>query len=714
MRLLPSLAVLLLLSSGLPSIEAAGSKPEPPPLFYGLLEDHPEGREKAAAPHPRAGEPPTGLAELLADLEGFEKVLVPNEVFGGFDKGDSSSRVLVTMLEPEKSARIAMLADPDARADVRRMVAERVNPVIAEVQVNEPGFELIQQYENFPVFAAHADLGALIALMEDPRVQIIEADGTSELQTAQGLPLINAIGPRSQYDGSGVTLAIIDAGFDYMHPALGGGAVPNGKITQGWDFIGNQPDFRMLNSTHGTAVAGVAAGLNTSSGDYIGGVAPGAKIAGLNTFPDGEPSGQDSHNMAALDWTITYQHFDPQNPILVVNMSLGSPSFMSGICNELKPAYSSALDAVFSAGMMVVAAAGNEGLCGTIGYPACVGSVIAVGAVYDANIGPAGWCVNHYSCLNSGVVCGEANPPNGIHIDQTTAAKMVTGYSNSGTALHVFAPSNDATTPLTGGGVQTTFGGTSTASPYTAGALTVLQHAAKANTGNFLTPVEAFGILTSTGEVITDWKVPSISRRLVNLQGMVAAVDNGGGSAPANDNFPGTSIQSSQGSITGTTTDATRQQGEPVHANVATNSGSVWYTWVAPTGGEFTFSTCEGASFDTVLAVYTGNNVGSLSLVAANDDAPDCDNRSRVAFNASPGATYRIAVAGYNSATGTFTLDWQSTSTASGRDIGDFTGDGCVNFADFVFLLDNWGQSAPGGAYGFADFVPLLNNWGNC
>ncbi len=464
----------------------------------------------------------------------------------------------------------------------------------------------------------------------------------------------------------------------------------------------------MPNSTHGTAVAGVAAGLNTDQGDFIGGVATGAKIAGLNVFPDGPGPADDSYVIAALDWTVNNQFGDPQNPILVVNMSLGSPSFMEGFCDTLKPAYTNALNAVFSAGMMTVASAGNEGFCNTIGYPACVASTVAVGAVYDANVGSKAWCLNFFSCLNIGVQCGNTDPPGALHFDQTTAGKMVTGYSNSGSALHIFAPSNDAQAPLTGGGYWDDFGGTSTAAPYTSGAVTVLQHSAKAQLGRHLLPVEAFNILAGTGEMITDWKSPQTSRPLVNLAGMIDLLE-ALPPAPANDNFPGQSLPGHTGAVQGTTVNATREVGEPAHTGQG-QSGSVWYTWTAPAAGQTTISTCQAASFDTVLSVYTGNAVGNLFLLVENDD--DCELRSRVQFNAVAGATYRIAVAGFGTESGTFTLDWQGQPGPSGRAIGDFNDDGCVNFQDFVYLLENWGGSVGGTPIGFGDFVALLENWG--
>ncbi len=49
---------------------------------------------------------------------------------------------------------------------------------------------------------------------------------------------------------------------------------------------------------------------------------------------------------------------------------------------------------------------------------------------------------------------------------------------------------------------------------------------------------------------------------------------------------------------------------------------------------------------------------------------------------------------------------------AEARAQGDLNNDGVVNFSDFVFLLEHWGQEIGGTPIGFPDFVAILNNWG--
>jgi hypothetical protein len=106
----------------------------------------------------------------------------------------------------------------------------------------------------------------------------------------------------------------------------------------------------------------------------------------------------------------------------------------------------------------------------------------------------------------------------------------------------------------------------------------------------------------------------------------------------------------------GSNTNATRQTSEPNHAGKYGNH-SVWLQWTAPANGVATVST-RGSSFDTLLAVYTGTSLGSLTLVAANDDEGGGRFSSQVQFNATANINYIIAVDGLASANGDIVLSW--------------------------------------------------------
>ncbi len=89
---------------------------------------------------------------------------------------------------------------------------------------------------------------------------------------------------------------------------------------------------------------------------------------------------------------------------------------------------------------------------------------------------------------------------------------------------------------------------------------------------------------------------------------------------------------------------AATEAGEPFHWDT-TGGSSVWWTWTAPATGVVTFTTA-GSNFDTILAAYTGNSVGGLTLMANNDDYGGMT--SQISFTAIAGTTYQIAVDGYD------------------------------------------------------------------
>ena len=144
-------------------------------------------------------------------------------------------------------------------------------------------------------------------------------------------------------------------------------------------------------------------------------------------------------------------------------------------------------------------------------------------------------------------------------------------------------------------------------------------------------------------------------------------------SPPANDNFANALvIAGCSGTVTGTNVGATRENGELNHLSTTSDpngggSRSIWYQWQAPSTGSVTFNT-SGSGFDTVMGVYTGNAVNSLSVIAQHDDVvPGTVRTSSITFNANAGTTYRIAVDGYNNGgaggdIGSVTLNWNASN----------------------------------------------------
>ena len=121
--------------------------------------------------------------------------------------------------------------------------------------------------------------------------------------------------------------------------------------------------------------------------------------------------------------------------------------------------------------------------------------------------------------------------------------------------------------------------------------------------------------------------------------------------SPLNDDFINAAIVTGGSfSATGSTSLATGEPGEPLHAG-QNPDGSIWYSWTAPSDGLFSIDTF-GSKFDTVLGIYQGDAVGELVHVAENDDSDRSTLQSLASFSAIAGQTYYIAVDGYGASNG--------------------------------------------------------------
>ena len=78
---------------------------------------------------------------------------------------------------------------------------------------------------------------------------------------------------------------------------------------------------------------------------------------------------------------------------------------------------------------------------------------------------------------------------------------------------------------------------------------------------------------------------------------------------------------------------ATKETGEPNHANVG-GGRSLWWRFRSQTNAGIIVHTC-GSKIDTVLAVYTGSDVNALTTVAENVTSGLCvGKQSAVSFSA--------------------------------------------------------------------------------
>lgn len=188
-------------------------------------------------------------------------------------------------------------------------------------------------------------------------------DGLAEVALAESVPLVGA--PQAWdagYDGTGLTVAVLDTGIDAEHPDL------DGKVVMAENFT-SEPDETDENG-HGTHVASTVAGTGSASDGQYTGVAPGADLLNGKICNAGG-SCQQSWIIAGMEWGA--ENAD------VVSISVGSNIGMDGT-DPMSQAVNSLTD---EHDTLFVIAAGNNGFQGegSIASPGAADAALAVGSV---------------------------------------------------------------------------------------------------------------------------------------------------------------------------------------------------------------------------------------------------------------------------------------------------------------------------------------------
>lgn len=222
---------------------------------------------------------------------------------------------------------------------------------------------ILRHFRLIPATALKLRVQELKALEEDPRVEAVWVDKPVYALLDVSVPLIRAplVWERG-FTGKGVKVAVVDTGIDPQHPDFAG------RILAFTSFVGGNGED---DHGHGTHVAGIIAGSGEASGGKYRGVAPEALILSAKVLK-ADGSGMMSDVMAGIEWAV-------EQGAKIINLSLGSP----GPCDGTD-ALSVMCDAAVKAGVVVCAAAGNDGPHpGTVGSPGCAREVITVGASND-------------------------------------------------------------------------------------------------------------------------------------------------------------------------------------------------------------------------------------------------------------------------------------------------------------------------------------------
>ncbi|MBW3662325.1 MAG: S8 family serine peptidase [Actinobacteria bacterium] len=300
------------------------------------------------------------------------------------------------------------------------------------------GLAPVEVFERLSVVAAVGPPHAVVAVHAEPGVIRVDpnlplqfldssahrATGIAALRDSDAYPELEPLrrhhhGKGLPYDGSGVSIAVIDGGFDPTHEQFmkdgeskfdlhlrQGCPLPPDDVhwatgthsepIPGCDvWVPVPPGVRDGEPDHGTIVAAVAAGYprTTPSGAEVSGVAPEARLVGLSIGVHAYYS----NAVSALNWVLE-NHEDPCGdgsctPIAVVNNSYGPAADLTADPRfDPDDPFSRVTTALVEEGVVAVFAAGNDGGDGSSSRTSFLAQnpapgVLGVGAYDDGNAG---------------------------------------------------------------------------------------------------------------------------------------------------------------------------------------------------------------------------------------------------------------------------------------------------------------------------------------
>ena len=350
----------------------------------------------------------------------------------------------------------------------------------------------VKEFQHFPVTAMEVDSNGLNSLLNNPDVEVFE-DKLFEPHLLDSTTLIGStVTAAANAGGNGQVVAVLDTGVDRNHPFLINKVVdeacfskttsdstsicPNGSNSQTGTGAATPC---VSNCNHGTHVAGIAAGKGSS----FSGVAPDANIMAVQVFSSFTGSYCGGASSCVLAYTSDIlsglEHvYSKRNQFSIasVNMSLGGGAYTSTCDGSI---LKSTIDLLKSTGIATVVASGNNGYSNQLNSPACISSVVKVGA--------------------------------------TTKSDGIASYSNSSTLLDILAPGSSIQSSVPGTGYSY-MSGTSMATPHVAGAFAVLRSQFPSKSVD-----ELLLNLQSTGFSITDTR-NNVTRSRIQVDSALQAL----------------------------------------------------------------------------------------------------------------------------------------------------------------------------------------------
>lgn len=299
------------------------------------------------------------------------------------------------------------------------------------------GARATKKFTTIPYLALEVTAWELEALSADPDVTVIEEDIVAFPALQESVPQVGAYNVWNfGYTGAGQVVAILDTGIDKNHGFLLGKVVseacyssnlcPNGQPTQIGPGAGINCPINIPQCSHGTHVAGIAAGK--------GGVAKDANLISIQVFSN-TSQGLGTWTSDMVSGLERVYQLRGSYAIAAVNMSIRFGVYSSP-CDALSTAMVTAIWNLKLNGIPVVISSGNEASANGISWPACTTQAISVGSVSKSDV--------------------------------------VSSFSNSASFLSLLAPGASINSSVPGGLFKID-SGTSMAAPHVAGAWALLK-----------------------------------------------------------------------------------------------------------------------------------------------------------------------------------------------------------------------------------------------
>jgi subtilisin family serine protease len=227
------------------------------------------------------------------------------------------------------------------------------------------GFNVAAEFGRERAAQVITDAAGVARLQKNPNVTYVEPDRivqananfTDNGEIPWGLDAVDAPDVWDGTPGDGVTICILDTGFDFGHPDLQGVNLINSA-----NFVNDGHRTAQDGNGHGTHVAGTIAAQ--PNGEGVVGVAYDVNLLIARVLGD-DGFGSTSGVVRGINWCVD-QGAD------ILSLSLGS--------DEASKTEASAFQAAWDAGRLSIAASGNDATSAPH-YPSAYPTVVAVGAV---------------------------------------------------------------------------------------------------------------------------------------------------------------------------------------------------------------------------------------------------------------------------------------------------------------------------------------------